>query len=50
MKTFYLKIWNSNEVINKGDFRTLIDAIGYFSIIKNLSEEKLLEIFKVTDK
>lgn len=50
MKTFYLKFINSEEVINKGDFRTLIEAVGYFSIIKKISEEKLLEVFKVTDK
>lgn len=50
MKTFYLKTKTSEEVINKGDFRTSIEAVGYFSIIKNLSDEKLLEIFKVTDK
>lgn len=50
MKTFYLKFANSEEIINKKDFTTLVEAIGYFSIIKNLTQEKLLEIFKVTDK
>jgi hypothetical protein len=50
MKTFYLKPQNSEEVIRKGNFHSEELAIEYFAGIKQISKDKLLNIFRVTTK
>lgn len=49
MKTFYLKSKNSEEVIHKSSFESLMIAVDYFSRVKNLKPEELLKIYIVTD-
>jgi len=49
MKTYYLKSKVSKEVINKSSFDSLTKAIGYFSLVKRLKPEELVEIYIVTD-
>ena len=48
MKTYYLKLKSSNEVINKSDFGSLELAIEYFSDVKK-SDSDELKIYLVTD-
>ena len=50
MKTFYLKTKKSEDIIKKGDFPTEELAIEYFAAVKQMSMNKLLEIFRVTTK
>ena len=49
MKTYYLKLKSSNEVISKSDFGSLELAIEYFSDVKKLDSDELLKIYLVTD-
>ncbi len=49
MKTYYLRSKLDKESINKSVFKSLSDAIKYFSKVKRLKEEDLLRIYIVTD-
>lgn len=46
MKTFYLKN-KENEIINRFQTDSLEESIEYFSKIKDLDKNELLEIYKV---
>jgi hypothetical protein len=49
MKEFLLSIKNG-ETINITKAHTLTEAISYFSKVKNLSKESLLDIYNVSSK
>jgi hypothetical protein len=49
MKTYKLLGKKSNEVINKCYCLTLEQAVAYFSIVKELSKNDLLDIFRVVN-
>lgn len=49
MKEFLLSIKNG-ETINITKAHTLTEAISYFSKVKNLPKESLLDIYNVTPK
>ena len=47
MKKFYLKTKNG-EVINSIEAFDIDDAIRFFAVVKNISEQNLLEIYVVS--
>ena len=49
MRTYYLKT-KDGETINKATFMVKMDAIEYFSDVKQMSNEDLQRIFIVTSK
>lgn len=49
MKTFSLKTKETKETLKKVDCATLTEAVDFFSKIKCLTKESLLQIFIVTE-
>lgn len=50
MRKFFLKINPESEVINSCYAYNLEDAIEYFSVIKDMTNDALVKIFVVTEK
>jgi hypothetical protein len=50
MKKFNLCLKNSKEVINKVKSSTLVEAINFFSVVKNLKPNNLLELYHITEE
>ena len=49
MKTYSLKTKETKEILKKAECSSLSDAIEFFSKIKQLTKESLLNIFIVTE-
>ena len=49
MKTFYLRIRKSKEVIIKTQCYSIEQAIEYFSEVKRLPKKDLVSIFLITE-
>ena len=49
MKTFYLRIKNTKEVLIKTSCYSIEDAVDYFSKVKQLSKKDLVSIFLITE-
>jgi fatty acid-binding protein DegV len=49
MKTFYLRIKNTKEVLIKTSCYSIEDAIEYFSKVKQLPKKDLVSIFLITE-
>ena len=48
MKTYYLKLKESREVINRGKFENIDEAIEFFSSIKQMNVDDLLKLFIIS--
>ena len=49
MKTFYLRIKNTKEVLIKTSCYSIEQAIDYFSKVKQLPKKDLVSIFMMTE-
>lgn len=49
MKTFYLRIKNTKEVLIKTSCYTIEQALDYFSEVKQLPKKDLVSIFLITE-
>ena len=50
MKTFYLRIKNTKEVLIKTSCYSIEEAVDYFSKVKQLPKKDLVSIFLITSE